>query len=189
MGKSFPVAELSSVALAGCGATLRRWPRPYPGGWAGFRQHQKYPIYRLKIPEKPGPVKFDSGAKQGDLIWETVTTMNRYHRHTGEGRYPFPVAYDFTGQAAAAFLMLPLERFSISRSYAKNEKRPDVCVFCNLLKAGKLQNALNSVEDKKKEEEAGCRPVTLLEMDSGFRRNDGTWKSRYTKLPNAVAGN
>jgi hypothetical protein len=35
-----------------------------------------------------------------------------------------------------------IERFSISRSYAKNEKRPDVYVFCNLLKAGKLQNAL-----------------------------------------------
>ena len=35
-----------------------------------------------------------------------------------------------------------LERFSIQMSCARNEKRPDVCVFYNLLKADKLQNTL-----------------------------------------------
>jgi hypothetical protein len=40
---------------------------------------------------------------------KTVAHKNRHRRHTGEGRYPFPVAYDFTNQAAAAFFFSSLQ--------------------------------------------------------------------------------
>jgi hypothetical protein len=60
-----------------------------------------------------------------------------------------------------------LERFSISRSYAKNEKRPDVCVFCNLPKAGKLQNALGGEAGFQGEDEIAARVINLLAAPEG----------------------